>query len=84
MTTKLTDAQRSVLCRELINPGEGVPFILLATTGDDKVAKALEKKGLGHFTDHKNLYTWRRRDGYHNLFTPNDEGHALRAQLIER
>ena len=72
---KLTPAQKYLLSREM-HDGK---FICLYTTGDDRTARALAGKGLGWFTDFKPHYSWRRRDGYINHFTPNDTGRAVMA-----
>lgn len=72
---KLTPAQSALIRRPLC---EGHDFILLMTSGDDRVAKALEAKGLGSFVSHAWRYTWRKRDGYLNHFIPNKKGLDLR------
>jgi len=72
---KLTKRQKALLSREL-RAGE---YILLLTAGDDTIAKTLSDKGLGYFTSFASSYSWRRRDGYVNHFTPNDAGLALRS-----
>lgn len=77
---KLTPAQKSLLCSELIT-GHGEPFIWLATSSQDRVAANLSGKGLGCFVNNKGRYSWRSRDGYGNSFIPNEEGMKLRAEL---
>lgn len=77
---KLTNAQRSLLCSELIE-GHGQPFVMLSTSAQDRVAQNLASKGLGYYTNNGFRYSWRKRSGYTNNFTPNAQGLRLREQL---
>jgi len=71
--SRLTPAQRGLLSRERLISDKGEPFILLHTYGDDRVARALEAKGLGTFQGFRSQYSWRRRDGYTSNFWPKED-----------
>ncbi len=75
---KLTPQQEYILKRAIVCD----TFIVLVTRSDDRIAKNLAEKGLGHFTDFGSNYSWRPRHGYINHFTPNRAGLELRAKLL--
>lgn len=77
MTVRLTDPQKSLLLSDLQKGN----FILLQTTAQDRVAKNLSDKRLGYFVSHRSQYSWRRRDGYFNLFYLNEKGLGVRNDL---
>lgn len=67
----MTDRQRQMLEEAARNP-EG--YATLHDHADDRVASNLSKKGLGYVARFGHLYSWRKRNGYFNLFYINEAG----------
>lgn len=68
---KLTKPQKALLSRTKVKPRDGVPFILLHTAADDRVAQNLAAKGIGYVVKNGWRYGWRKRSGYtNNFYTP--------------